>query len=104
MSFSRSPLISKHKDLSLLTNLTHEDILKLQSVGKDAQEERRAYILRDDEKDAFEHLRSLRDARVDLVLDNGGILLFCFYVFVLTYHSSGIRGMRAFYEGRTFYD
>ena len=54
-----------------MTNLTHEDILRLQSVGKGAQEERKAYILRDDEKVAFEHLSNLRDARLDFVLDNG---------------------------------
>ncbi|KAI5120017.1 hypothetical protein M0805_008478 [Coniferiporia weirii] len=47
-------------DLSLLTNLTHEDILKLQSVGKDAQEERKDFILHDDEKDAFAHLSTLK--------------------------------------------
>lgn len=52
--------------------MTHEDILKLQSVGKEAQEERKAYILHDDEKDVFAHLSSLRDARIDFVLDNGG--------------------------------
>lgn len=59
------------KDLSLLTNLTHEDILKLQSVGKDSHEERKAFILHDDEKDAFAHLSSQNGARVDFVLDNG---------------------------------
>ncbi|KAH8115112.1 DUF89 domain-containing protein [Phellopilus nigrolimitatus] len=54
-------------DLSLLTNLSHDDILKLQSVGKDAQEERKAFILHDDEKDAFAHLSTLKDARVDFL-------------------------------------
>ncbi|EJD04787.1 DUF89 domain-containing protein [Fomitiporia mediterranea MF3/22] len=68
-------------DLSLLTNLTHEDILKLQSVGKDAQEERKEYILHDDEKNAFQYLTTLRNARVDLVLDNAGFELFTDLVF-----------------------
>ena len=51
--------------------MTHEDILKLQTVGKDAQEERKQFILHDDEKASFEHLTSLKDARIDFVLDNG---------------------------------
>ena len=57
----------------MLTNLTHEDILKLQTVGKDAQEERKQFILHDDEKASFEHLSSLKEARVDFVLDNGKV-------------------------------
>ncbi|THH07253.1 hypothetical protein EW145_g3507 [Phellinidium pouzarii] len=68
-------------DLSLLTNLTHDDILKLQSVGKDAQEERKAFLLHDDEKDAFTHLVTLRDARIDFILDNAGFELFTDLVF-----------------------
>lgn len=54
-----------------MTNLTHEDILKLQSVGKDAHEERKAFILHDDEKEAFVHLSEQSGARIDFVLDNG---------------------------------
>ncbi|OCB87966.1 DUF89 domain-containing protein [Sanghuangporus baumii] len=68
-------------DLSLLTNLTHEDILKLQSVGKEAQDERKAFILRDDEKVAFEYLTTLKDARVDFILDNDLV----FADFLVTY-------------------
>ncbi|PAV15637.1 hypothetical protein PNOK_0849500 [Pyrrhoderma noxium] len=63
-------------DLSLLTNLTHEDILRLQNVGKDAHEERKEFILRDDEKVAFSHLAKLHEARIDFVLDNAGFELF----------------------------
>lgn len=59
------------QDLSLLTNLTHEDILRLQNVGKDAHEERKEFILRDDEKVAFSHLAKLHEVRIDFVLDNG---------------------------------
>lgn len=68
---SKAHIKGFYQDLSLLTNLTHEDILRLQSVGKDAQDERKAFILRDDEKAAFDHLRSLDGAQVDFVLDNG---------------------------------
>ena len=59
------------QDLSLLTNLTHEDILRLQNIGKDAHEERKEFILRDDEKVAFSQLAKLHEARIYFVLDNG---------------------------------
>jgi len=68
-------------DLSLLTNITHEDILRLQSVGKEAQEERRSSILHDDENAALAHLKTLKGARIDFVLDNSGFELFTDLVF-----------------------
>ena len=54
----------------MLTNLTHEDIRKLQSVGHEEQEKRRQFILKDDSQKAWDHLKTLKDARVDFVLDN----------------------------------
>ena len=53
--------------------MSQEDIAHLQSVGKDAQEARKAFILKDDQAKVWEHLKSLKgkDARVDFVLDNG---------------------------------
>ncbi|KAI0717732.1 hypothetical protein C8T65DRAFT_640596 [Cerioporus squamosus] len=71
-------------DLSMLTHLTHEDIQHLQSVGKDAQAARAAYILRDDQEKVWSHLTSLAgktDSRVDFVLDNAGFELFTDFVF-----------------------
>ncbi|KAH9856418.1 DUF89 domain-containing protein [Lenzites betulinus] len=71
-------------DLSMLTHLSHEDIQNLQSVGKDAQAARAAYILADDQEKVWDHLKGFagkRDSRVDFVLDNGGFELFTDFVF-----------------------
>ncbi len=58
-------------DLSLLTNMTHEDIQKLQTVSKDEQAERAQFILLDQGESAWEQLRANHE-RVDIVLDNAG--------------------------------
>ncbi|KAH9915315.1 DUF89 domain-containing protein [Fomitopsis serialis] len=68
-------------DLSLLTQMSHEDIQHLQSVGKDAQAARKEYILTDDQDKVWSHLVNLKDARIDFVLDNAGFELFTDFVF-----------------------
>ncbi|OCH91307.1 DUF89 domain-containing protein [Obba rivulosa] len=71
-------------DLSMLTQITHDDIQKLQSVGRDAQAARKEYILRDDQDEVWTHLRGLvgsGHSRVDFVLDNAGFELFTDFVF-----------------------
>lgn len=52
--------------------MTHEDIQKLQSVGRAAQAERKESILLDNSAAAWKQLSSAKEGRVDLVLDNGG--------------------------------
>lgn len=59
------------KDLSLLIDLKYEDLQKLQAVGAKAQAEQAKFILRNDLPIAWEHLKTLKDGRVDIVLDNG---------------------------------
>lgn len=59
------------QDLSLLVDLKYEDLQKLQSVGAAAQAENAKYILRNDFAKVWEHVKRQRDARVDIVLDNG---------------------------------
>lgn len=61
------------QDLSLLTHLSAADIEHLQSVGKEAQESRKEFILKDDQEEVWEHLQSLQSAKVDFVLDNGKV-------------------------------
>jgi uncharacterized protein with ATP-grasp and redox domains len=66
-------------DLSLLTNLTYEDIQKLQ--GSDARKTSEKNILVNDLSDAFDILNRAKAAkqesrRVDIVLDNAGFELF----------------------------
>ncbi|EMD35051.1 hypothetical protein CERSUDRAFT_116552 [Gelatoporia subvermispora B] len=71
-------------DLSMLTQITHDDIQNLQSVGRDAQAARKQYILRDDQDKVWAHLQSLsgsNGSRVDFVLDNAGFELFTDFVF-----------------------
>ncbi|WWD21880.1 hypothetical protein CI109_106368 [Kwoniella shandongensis] len=59
-------------DLSLLIDLKYEDLQKLQAVGAAAQAEQAKYILRDDMGKAWEHLKSVKDGRVDIIMDNAG--------------------------------
>ncbi|KAK5077585.1 Hairy/enhancer-of-split with YRPW motif protein 2 [Exophiala xenobiotica] len=66
-------------DLSLLTNMTYEDIQKLQ--GSDARKESEKNILFNDLPKAFEILNDAKRSkeerrRVDIVLDNAGFELF----------------------------
>ncbi|EIN05895.1 DUF89-domain-containing protein [Punctularia strigosozonata HHB-11173 SS5] len=68
-------------DLSLLTNPSHADIQDLQSVGRDAQEKRKDFILRDDQDTVWAHLKTLKGGRVDFALDNAGYELFTDFVF-----------------------
>jgi len=68
-------------DLSLLTNMTPEDIEHLQTIGRDAQNARKEFILKDDQDAAWQHITTLKDARIDFVLDNAGFELFTDLVF-----------------------
>ncbi|KAF9074499.1 hypothetical protein BDP27DRAFT_1317209 [Rhodocollybia butyracea] len=68
-------------DLSLLTHMSLVDIEKLQSVGKDMQAARKEFIMRDDKEEAWNHLITVTDGRVDFVLDNAGFELFTDLVF-----------------------
>jgi len=54
-----------------LVDLKYEDLQKLQAVGAKAQAEQAQYILRNDLPGAWEHLKTLKNGRVDIVLDNG---------------------------------
>lgn len=59
-------------DLSLLTDLKYEDLQKLQAVGSAAQAEQAEKILRNDLPKVWELLKTLKDGRVHIVMDNGG--------------------------------
>ena len=58
-------------DLSLLVDLKYEDLQKLQAVGAKAQAEQAELILRNDLPKAWEHVKSLKNGRLDIVMDNG---------------------------------
>jgi hypothetical protein len=55
----------------LLIDLKYEDLQKLQAVGAKAQAEQAEFILRNDLPRAWEHLKTLKNGRVDIILDNG---------------------------------
>jgi hypothetical protein len=57
--------------------MSYADIQRLQSresVGKSQSWETSAFILRNDLQAAWKRVSSLKDARIDLVLDNGVLL------------------------------
>ena len=56
--------------------MTAEDIEHLQTIGRDAQDARKEFILKDDQSAVWEHITTLKDARIDFVLDNGEFLAF----------------------------
>ncbi|KAG1758126.1 hypothetical protein EDD22DRAFT_912194 [Suillus occidentalis] len=70
-------------DLSLLTHLSPSDIEHLQTVGKEAQEARSDFILRDDQGAVWNYIMTLANQgeRLDFVLDND----FVFADFLVTY-------------------
>lgn len=53
LTFNRRYPRGNATDLSLLTNMTMEDIGRLQSVGREAQESRKRFILHDDQVRVF---------------------------------------------------
>ncbi|KIM77429.1 hypothetical protein PILCRDRAFT_825394 [Piloderma croceum F 1598] len=79
---------AKLEDLSLLTHLTPKDIAHLQTVGKDAQEARKEFILRDDQNAVWTHLKSLKEGRLDFVLDND--LVFADFLVTYTHYVSKV--------------
>jgi hypothetical protein len=65
-------LFGNATDLSLLTNLTHEEIQKLQETREDDTER----VLQNDLPGAWEHVKHLRNARFDWILDNAAFELY----------------------------
>ena len=71
-------------DLSLLINMTEDDIKKLQSTGGDHLAATEKNILGNHLPRLWEVVRDLRDqtgGRIDFVLDNAGFELYCDCVF-----------------------
>jgi hypothetical protein len=55
----------------LLIDLKYEDLQKLQAVGAKAQQEQAKFILRNYLPSTWEHLKTLKNGRIDIILDNG---------------------------------
>ncbi|GAA5874927.1 hypothetical protein JCM8547_003613 [Rhodosporidiobolus lusitaniae] len=71
LNLAKACLWGNATDLSLLTNLSHDEIKQLQSVERGQH-----FLLKNDFAAVWEHLSSLEAARIDFVLDNSGFELF----------------------------
>jgi hypothetical protein len=59
-------------DLSLLTNMTEEDIKRLQAIEKEKLAEQLAFVVVNHIDQVWNKLKSLENGRIDFVLDNSG--------------------------------
>lgn len=69
-------------DLSLLTNMSQEDITRLQAVEAEFLAERRKLILVDDTEKLWQKIKGMNGGRVDFVLDNSGFEVYVDMIFV----------------------
>lgn len=74
-------------DLSLLTNMTEEDIKRLQAVEKEKLAEQKKHILVDNIDEIWEKLKTLKDGRVDFVLDNSGTSNYRYHLLLFDSHA-----------------
>ncbi|CAO3701622.1 unnamed protein product [Rhizopus stolonifer] len=68
-------------DLSLLTNMTQEDIQRLQAIEKSRLEERKKFIVVDNTAALWNKLKHVNNGRIDFVLDNSGFEVFVDMIF-----------------------
>ncbi|KAI8337097.1 hypothetical protein BC941DRAFT_397046 [Chlamydoabsidia padenii] len=68
-------------DLSLLTNMTEEDIKRLQAIEKEKLAEQLQYIVVNHIDQVWNKLKHLEKARIDFILDNSGFEVFVDLVF-----------------------
>ncbi|ODN78566.1 hypothetical protein L202_04177 [Cryptococcus amylolentus CBS 6039] len=77
-------------DLSLLIDMTEEDIKKLQSTGGDHLAATEKNILGNDLHKLADYVTKLKGGRIDFVLDNAGFELYCDMVYADWLIQSGI--------------
>ncbi|CAO3585418.1 unnamed protein product [Absidia cylindrospora] len=68
-------------DLSLLTNMTEEDIKRLQAIEKEKLAEQLAFVVVNHIDQLWNKLKHLENGRIDFVLDNSGFEVFVDLVF-----------------------
>jgi len=77
-------------DLSLLINMSEEDIKRLQSTGGEHLASTEANILGNDMHALWDVVAKMKNGRIDFVLDNAGFELYCDMVYADFLISSGI--------------
>ncbi|KAL1408239.1 Hairy/enhancer-of-split with YRPW motif protein 2 [Vanrija albida] len=87
-------------DLSLLIDMTEEDIKKLQSTGGEHLAATEKNILGNDLDKLADYVLSLKGARIDFVLDNAGFELYCDLVYADWLIQSGIASTVVFHGKR----
>lgn len=84
-------------DLSLLIDMTEEDIKKLQSTGGDHLAATEKNILGNDLHKLADYVATLKGGRIDFVLDNAGFELYCDMVYADWLIQSGICSQVVFH-------
>ncbi|KIK70612.1 hypothetical protein GYMLUDRAFT_32658 [Collybiopsis luxurians FD-317 M1] len=90
-------------DLSLLINMTEEQIKALQSTGGDHLRETEKHILGNDLPKLWESVKEIRNktgGRIDFVLDNAGFELYCDMVYADFLIQSGLAKQVRFHGKR----
>ncbi|KAF8971724.1 hypothetical protein BDZ97DRAFT_2070949 [Flammula alnicola] len=90
-------------DLSLLINMTEDQIKALQSTGGDQLAATEKNILGNDVNRLWEHVKTLRErtgGRVDFILDNAGFELYCDCVYADFLLQSGLATQIRFHGKR----
>lgn len=87
-------------DLSLLINMTEEDIKNLQSTGGAHLADTEKNILGNDLSKLWDHVSTLKGGRVDFVLDNAGFELYCDCVYADFLIQSGLVNQVRFHGKR----
>lgn len=87
-------------DLSLLINMTEEDIKKLQSTGGEHLADTEKNILGNDLNAIWDLVAPMKGARFDFILDNAGFELYCDCVYADWLIQSGIASEVRFHGKR----
>src|SRR5882757_6434045 len=88
-------------DLSLLINMTEDQIKSLQSTGGEHLAATEKNILGNHLNQLWETVKVLPEktgGRIDFVLDNAGFELYCDFVYGMYQNSSLIKTSRTFYQ------
>lgn len=88
-------------DLSLLINMTEDDIKKLQSTGGEHLASTEQNIIGNDMGKLWDLVGSLKKGRIDFVLDNAGFELYCDMVYADWLIQSGIAS-EIHFHGKKF--